>query len=193
MAPPLSDDPLSHPTLPLGIPDPTIRRDVLARAALSHDEKAAVRQWAFVVPLLAGVLFFSIGTGATVALVMLTRPSPLAPADEFVPIKTLALDHLLSREENADHQTLLCVDVDHDEARAEAVIAARTSRVRVVDRRLCAHATRTLAIPSRLLMVGDPAFIGGRRAVVWASGRSRVKLLIEKRDDVWSVIDEKRH
>lgn len=188
----LNADPHAHPTLPLGIPDPTVRRDVLSRAALSADEKVAVRQWGFVIPLFAGVLLFSLGTGATFALVMLTRPSPIVPADEVVPIKTLVLDHLLSREGN-DRSAVLCVDVDHDEARAHAVIAARTSTERVVDRRLCAHATRTLALPSRLVMVGDPAFIGGRRAVVWASGRSRAKLLLEKHGEMWSVIDEKRH
>jgi hypothetical protein len=192
MRPSLSAHGVEQPTLPLGIPDPTVRRDVLSRAALSIDERAAIRQWFFVVPVLIGSLFFVVGTSATFALVMVTRPAPLVPADEITAIKTVALDHLLARERESGTE-LLCVDVDHDESRARDIIAARTSSLRVVDRRLCAHATRTLSLPSRLLMVGDASFVGGRRAVVWASGRTRAKLLLEKRTDTWSVIDEKHH
>lgn len=180
------------PSLPLGIPDPSIERDRVAPATLTVDERSAVRQWTFIVPFAIGVLFFVLGVATTGALVWVTRAPPLDPARENERVKVAALDHLLALSPAYD-DAVVCVDVDHDDARADRVIAARTSPVRVVHRRSCAHAARSLGRPTRLLFVGDVRFVGERRAVVWASGLGRSKLTFALVDGAWSLLDEKHH
>jgi len=180
------------PSLPLGIPDPSIERERVAAATLSVDERSAIRQWTFVVPFVVGVLFFSLGVATTGALVWLTRAPPLDVAREIERVKVAALDHLLATSPAYD-DAVVCVDVDHDDARADRVIASRTSPVRVVHRRSCAHAARALDRTTRLLFVGDVRFVGERRAIVWASGLGRSKLTFALADDAWSLLDEKHH